>query len=87
MTGSVWNEETCRELFSALGGKENIAGISSCATRLRIRLYDKSRADKNGLASLTGIKGLIEHTDELHLIIGWEAGAFFRICSKEWNKQ
>jgi glucose-like phosphotransferase system IIB component len=87
MTDSVWNEETCRKLFSALGGKENIAGISACATRLRIRLYDKRRADKTWLASLSGVKGLIERTDEIHLIIGWEAGTFFKICSKEWNKQ
>lgn len=87
MTGSIWDEKTCRSFFSALGGKENIAGISSCATRLRLRLYDKASADKDKLASLPGVKGLIERTDEIHLIIGWDAGTLFRLCSKEWNKQ
>ncbi|HAH62917.1 MAG TPA: hypothetical protein DCL73_12565 [Treponema sp.] len=84
MTG--WTAETCRTLFAALGGKSNIAEISCCATRLRIRLYVEAAADRSALSVLPGVKGLIERTGEIQLIIGLEAVEIYRLCTDERNK-
>lgn len=85
MTG--WTEETCRTLFAALGGNGNIAEISCCATRLRIRLHTKTAADRNALSALPGVKGLIERTGEIQLIIGLEAVEICRLCTDERNNK
>ena len=38
-------EETMKQLVEALGGKENISGLSHCTTRLRFILKDRSKVD------------------------------------------
>jgi glucose-like phosphotransferase system IIB component len=85
MTGSIWTEENYRTFFAALGGTSNIAEISCCTTRLRMRLHSKKEADRNTLSALPGVKGLIERTDEIQLIIGLEAAEIFRCCTRAEN--
>jgi|WetSurMetagenome_2_1015567.scaffolds.fasta_scaffold143684_2 phosphotransferase system IIB component len=87
MNNSVWTEETCHDFFTAAGGKANIVALSCCATRLRIQLHDKERADRKSLSSLPGVKGIIERTEEIHLVIGWEAGIVCRLCQSMLQEQ
>ena len=58
------------EIFSHLGGKENIFSAAHCATRLRLVIADNSKIDKAALEEVDGVKGMFESNGQLQLIIG-----------------
>ena len=58
------------EIFSHLGGRENIVQAAHCATRLRLVLADNSKIDKKALEDVDGVKGLFESNGQVQLIIG-----------------
>lgn len=58
------------EIFSHLGGRENIVSAAHCATRLRLVIADNSKVDKDALENVDGVKGLFESNGQLQLIIG-----------------
>ena len=58
------------EIFSHLGGRENIVSAAHCATRLRLVIADNSKLDKKALEEVDGVKGMFESNGQLQLIIG-----------------
>ena len=58
------------EIFSHLGGKENIISAAHCATRLRLVIADNSKIDTKALEEVDGVKGLFDSNGQLQLIIG-----------------
>ncbi len=58
------------EIFSHLGGRENIVSAAHCATRLRLVIADNSKLDKKALENVDGVKGMFESNGQLQLIIG-----------------
>ena len=58
------------EIFSHLGGKDNIISAAHCATRLRLVIADNSKIDKDALENVDGVKGMFESNGQLQLIIG-----------------
>ncbi len=58
------------EIFSHLGGKDNIVSAAHCATRLRLVIADNSKIDKAALEEVEGVKGMFESNGQLQLIIG-----------------
>ena len=58
------------EIFSHLGGKENIISAAHCATRLRLVIADNSKLDIKALEDVEGVKGLFDSNGQLQLIIG-----------------
>ncbi len=58
------------EIFSYLGGKENIISAAHCATRLRLVIADNSKIDTKALEDVEGVKGLFSSNGQLQLIIG-----------------
>ncbi len=58
------------EIFSQLGGKENIISAAHCATRLRLVIADNSKIDTKALEEVEGVKGLFDSNGQLQLIIG-----------------
>ncbi|MGN1383517.1 MAG: glucose PTS transporter subunit IIA [Eubacterium sp.] len=59
-----------QEIFSHLGGRENIVSAAHCATRLRLVIADNSKVDKKALEDVEGVKGMFESNGQLQLIIG-----------------
>ena len=45
-------------LIQALGGKENLAQATHCATRLRVTTRDKSKIDEAALKAIPGVLGV-----------------------------
>ena len=43
------------KIIKGVGGKENIISLVHCATRLRFKLKDESKADKKGIENLDGV--------------------------------
>ena len=58
------------EIFSNLGGRENIVQAAHCATRLRLVIADNSKVNKKALENVDGVKGMFESNGQLQLIIG-----------------
>ncbi|MGX8698951.1 MAG: glucose PTS transporter subunit IIA [bacterium] len=58
------------EIYSHLGGRENIISAAHCATRLRLVIADNSKIDKEALENVDGVKGMFDSNGQLQLIIG-----------------
>ena len=58
------------EIFSHLGGKDNVISAAHCATRLRLVIADNSKVDTKALENVDGVKGLFNSNGQLQLIIG-----------------
>lgn len=50
-------EKEAREMLEAIGGKDNIAAVTHCATRMRFVLNDDSKADVKRLEAIPAVKG------------------------------
>ena len=58
------------EIFSHLGGRENIISAAHCATRLRLVIADNGKVDVPALEDTEGVKGVFNSNGQLQLIIG-----------------
>lgn len=61
--------ERPQQIVTALGGKENIAELDCCATRLRITLVDGARIDEDSLKA-TGARAVVRHGNGVQVIYG-----------------
>ncbi|KIC86447.1 PTS transporter subunit EIIC [Pantoea agglomerans] len=61
--------ERPKQVITALGGKENIAELDCCATRLRITLVDGSKLDEASLKA-TGARAVVKHGNGVQVIYG-----------------
>ncbi|WP_379133242.1 glucose-specific PTS transporter subunit IIBC [Paenibacillus sp. sgz500958] len=66
---SATDNDLPRNILSALGGKDNIAHLDACITRLRVEVKDKAHVDKNRLKKL-GASGVLEVGNNVQAIFG-----------------
>ena len=64
-------------LLEYVGGKENVASVSHCLTRMRFVLNEPSKADKDKIESLPSVKGSFTNAGQFQIIVGNEVPAFF----------
>ena len=50
--------KTAQEIYDHIGKKENIISAAHCATRLRLVISDNSKADKEYVENIEGVKGV-----------------------------
>lgn len=50
-------ENEARELLTLIGGKENIAAVSHCMTRMRFVLNEPGKADVAKIEAMKVVKG------------------------------
>ncbi len=62
--------KTAQEILGKVGGSENIASAAHCATRLRLVIADNSKADKEAIENIEGVKGVFEASGQLQIILG-----------------
>lgn len=65
-------QQTASQIIELAGGKDNINGHLHCATRLRLIIKDKSKADFEAIKGLDGIMGIVDSGDQTQIIIGTE---------------
>ena len=61
-------------IIQEVGGAENIVSITHCMTRLRIKLKDNNKANKEQLESNNEIISTQEAEGKLQVIIGTHVG-------------
>ena len=65
------------ELLAAVGGKENIAAVSHCVTRMRYVLNDPKKADIKRIEAIPSVKGTFTQAGQFQVIIGNEVADFY----------
>lgn len=63
-------QKTAREILDLVGGSQNIVSAAHCATRLRLVISDNSKADREALENVDGVKGVFEASGQLQIILG-----------------
>lgn len=59
------------EIIDAVGGPENVASLTHCATRLRFQLHDGDKADKSKAEAIPGVMGAVPQAgDRFQVVIG-----------------
>jgi glucose-specific phosphotransferase system IIBC component len=68
-TGKVGSSDLATNILDAMGGKQNIAHLDACITRLRVSVNDIKDVDKNRLKKL-GAAGVLEVGNNIQAIFG-----------------
>ncbi|WP_172368931.1 PTS system trehalose-specific EIIBC component [Sporosarcina jiandibaonis] len=59
-----------KQIVEAVGGKDNIAAVTHCVTRLRFALNDESKVDSEALSDLQIVKGTFSANGQYQVVIG-----------------
>ncbi len=65
------------QLLKDIGGKENIAAVSHCATRMRFVLNDPAKADEQAIEDIPVVKGMFTQAGQFQVIIGNDVQTFY----------
>ena len=65
-------KELASSIISLVGGKENIAHLEHCSTRLRFSLVDDKKAQADKIKALQGVLNVIEGKQQFQVVIGNE---------------
>lgn len=71
-------EKEVKELLEYVGGKENIASLMHCVTRLRFVLKDESKVDIKKIEALPTVNGTFTQAGQFQVIIGNQVSEFYK---------
>lgn len=66
-----------RELLVFVGGRENIAAVSHCMTRMRFVLHEPEKADIKKIEAMKAVKGSFTQSGQFQVIIGNTVADFY----------
>lgn len=75
--------EDAKQLLRLVGGKENIAAVSHCMTRMRFALVDSQKADVKAIEAMKVVKGSFTQSGQFQVIIGNTVADFYNDFVKE----
>ena len=64
------NHELGEKILTGLGGSENIAHFTHCATRLRVTPADRSKVNTDQIKSIPGVLSVIEQSGQTQVVLG-----------------
>lgn len=67
---AVDNKQIARDVLDVVGGKQNIASVTHCMTRLRFNLKDESSIDDEKVKGVKGVVGIQKKGGQYQVIIG-----------------
>lgn len=70
-------EEDAKALLRLVGGKDNIAAVSHCMTRMRFALVDEAKADVRAIEAMKAVKGCFIQSGQFQVIIGNTVADFY----------
>lgn len=72
-----------KQLLDYIGGKENIAAVSHCVTRMRFVLNDADKADVEKIQGIKTVKGTFTQAGQFQVVIGNDVSTFYNEFVKE----
>lgn len=70
-------EADAKELLRLVGGRENIAAVSHCMTRMRFALAEPGKADVAAIEKMKVVKGSFTQSGQFQVIIGNAVADFY----------
>lgn len=70
-------QDDAKQLLADIGGKENVAAVTHCATRMRFVLNDQSKADEKAIEEIPSVKGMFTNAGQFQVIIGNDVASFY----------
>ncbi|MBV7406577.1 PTS trehalose transporter subunit IIBC [Enterobacter sp. ENT03] len=67
------------KLIELVGGRDNIATVSHCITRLRFVLDNPAKADPKAIEKLKMVKGCFTNAGQFQVVIGTEVGDYYKV--------
>ncbi len=67
---SVDYKSLAGDILQKVGGEENLAAFTHCATRLRLTLRDEAKADKAAVEKLPGVITVVKSGGQFQVVIG-----------------
>jgi PTS system beta-glucosides-specific IIC component len=58
------------DILEGVGGEHNVVSATHCATRLRLRLRDETKADKSAIGKLPGVITVVQAGGQYQVVIG-----------------
>ena len=77
--------ESITALIDCVGGKENIASVTHCLTRLRFALSDPKLADIKAIEELPFVKGCFNNAGQFQVIIGTNVDSYYKALTQHLN--
>lgn len=65
------------KLLEYVGGRENIASVAHCITRMRFVLRDPAKADVKSIEALPSVKGTFTQAGQFQVVVGPKVGDFY----------
>lgn len=63
-------EELCNKIIKGVGGKDNVASVVHCATRLRFKLKDEKKANDAEVKGIDGVISVVKSAGQYQVVIG-----------------
>lgn len=76
--------QLAKSLVENVGGEENVNSVFHCVTRVRFRLKDISKADKQAIESLDGVISVMLSGGQFQVIIGNEVGNVYHAITEQF---
>lgn len=82
---SAKDQEIAKKVIEGVGGEGNVSSVFHCATRLRFRLKDNAKADKEGLNNTPGVVTVVESGGQFQVVIGNNVPEVFKSMMDQSN--
>ncbi|WP_203247158.1 beta-glucoside-specific PTS transporter subunit IIABC [Sporosarcina beigongshangi] len=79
------NKELGNKIIDLVGGEDNVQSLVHCATRLRFKLGDHSKADKEALGNIPDVLTVVENGGQFQVVIGNKVGKVYAEIMKDHN--
>ena len=73
------------QLIELVGGKQNIASVTHCLTRLRFALVDPKIANVEAIEELPFVKGCFNNAGQFQVIIGTDVDRYYKLLTEQLN--
>ena len=73
------NPQDIDKLIELVGGRENVATVSHCITRLRFVLNDPKKAKPAEIEKLPMVKGCFTNAGQFQVVIGTDVGDWYQL--------
>lgn len=81
------NTQLGDKVIELVGGQENITSLTHCATRLRFKLDDHKKANKEALEELPDVLTVVEKGGQYQVVIGNKVGKVYTEIMNQHNIQ
>lgn len=80
-------DELAQDIVHLVGGPANVASVTHCATRLRFRLNETAKADREALLRRDGVLTVVEANGQFQVVIGPRVPEVYEAVSALLPKQ